>query len=276
MPQLDVGREFLFSPLDFDNVRRILYGKTGIQLANSKDSMVYSRLARRLRVLKISSVTEYLKYLAANRQEEQSFINALTTNLTSFFLEKHHFPELSDYLKKHPGKKRIWCAASSTGEEPYSIAITVAETFGGFTTPVEIIASDIDSAVLDKARAGIYNQSNVTDLSQEQLKEFFHRGFGSNQGKIRVVPELRKMVDFRKNNLTHSKWDIKPPIDIIFCRNVMIYFDKNTQVKILSQMVELMPADGLYFAGHSESFSNAGHLVAPLGKTLYRPVKGKP
>jgi chemotaxis protein methyltransferase CheR len=276
MPQLDAGREFLFSPLDFDNVRRILYGKTGIQLANSKDSMVYSRLARRLRVLKIGSVTEYLQYLEANRPEEQSFINALTTNLTSFFREKHHFPALREYLEKHPGKKRIWCAASSTGEEPYSIAMTVAETFGSFSTPVEIIATDIDSTVLDKARAGIYSLNDVNELSQEQLKEFFHRGKGSNQGKVSVVPELRKMVDFSQNNLAHSKWDIKPPIDIIFCRNVMIYFDKKTQVKILSQMVELMPEDGLYFAGHSESFSNAGHLVAPLGKTLYRPVKGKP
>ncbi len=275
MPQLDVGREFLFSQLDFDNVRRILYSKTGIQLADSKDSMVYSRLARRLRVLKISSVTAYLKYLEANRPEEQSFINALTTNLTSFFREKHHFPALRDYLEKHPGKKRIWCAASSTGEEPYSIAMTVAETFGSFNTPVEIIASDIDSTVLEKARAGIYIQDKVNDLSKEQLKEFFHRGKGSNQGKIRVVPELRKMVDFRQNNLTHSKWGITAPIDVIFCRNVMIYFDKNTQVKILSHMVELMPADGLYFAGHSESFSNAGHLVAPLGKTIYRPVKDK-
>jgi len=276
MGELEAGREFLFSRLDFDSVRKILYKKTGIQLADSKDSMVYSRLARRLRGLKITSVAEYLKYLEANRSEDQAFINALTTNLTSFFREKHHFPALRDYLKKHPGKKRIWCAASSTGEEPYSIAMTVAETFGCFTTPVEIIASDIDSAVLDKAKAGIYTQNNVTDLSQEQLKEFFHRGIGTNHGKIRVVPELRNMVDFRQNNLTHSKWDIKPLIDVIFCRNVMIYFDKDTQVKILSQMVDLMPADGLYFAGHSESFSNAGHLVAPLGKTLYRPVKGKP
>jgi chemotaxis protein methyltransferase CheR len=275
MPQLVVGREFLFSQLDFDNVRRILYSKTGIQLADSKDSMVYSRLARRLRVLKISSVASYLKYLEANHTEEQSFINALTTNLTSFFREQHHFPALRDYLEKNPGNKRIWCAASSTGEEPYSIAMTVAETFGSFNTPVEIIASDIDSTVLEKARAGIYSQNNVNDLSNNQLKEFFHRGIGSNQGKIKVVPELRKMVDFRQNNLTHSKWGIKAPIDVIFCRNVMIYFDKNTQVKILSQMVELMPADGLYFAGHSESFSNAGHLVAPLGKTIYRPVKDK-
>ncbi|MFT5653639.1 MAG: chemotaxis protein methyltransferase CheR [Psychromonas sp.] len=109
MPQLDIGREFLFSQLDFDNVRRILYSKTGIQLANSKDSMVYSRLARRLRVLKISSVTAYLKYLEANRPEEQSFINALTTNLTSFFREKHHFPALRNYLEKRPGKN-VFCA----------------------------------------------------------------------------------------------------------------------------------------------------------------------
>jgi chemotaxis protein methyltransferase CheR len=273
MTQLETNREFLFSQLDFDHVREILYKKSGIQLADSKDSMVYSRLARRLRILKINSVTEYLKYLEANNSEEQSFINALTTNLTSFFREKHHFPALREYLLTRPGKKRIWCAASSTGEEPYSIAITVAETFGTFITPVEIIATDIDSTVLEKARAGIYSENNISDLSKAHLKKFFHRGKGANQSRIRVVPELRKMVDFRQNNLTHPKWDIKPVIDVIFCRNVMIYFDKKTQIKILSQMVELMPADGLYVAGHSESFSNAGHLVHPLGKTLYRPVK---
>lgn len=275
MANLEAGREFLFGQLDFDNVRKILYKKTGIQLADSKDSMVYSRLARRLRALKLTSVREYLQYLEANRSEEQAFINALTTNLTSFFREKHHFPALRAYLETHPGKKRIWCAASSTGEEPYSIAMTVAETFGGFTTPVDIIASDIDSAVLDKARAGIYSQSSVSDLNQEQLKEFFHRGTGKNAGKVRVVPEMRKMVSFKQINLTHAKWDIKPQVDVIFCRNVMIYFDKGTQIKILSQMVELMPEDGLYVAGHSETFANAGHLVKPLGKTLYRPIKGK-
>ena len=273
MTQLETGREFLFSQLDFKNVQRILYKKSGIQLADSKDSMVYSRLARRLRALNISSVTEYLKYLEANNSEEQSFINALTTNLTSFFREKHHFPALREYLEKNPGKKRIWCAASSTGEEPYSIAMTVAETFGSFSTPIEIIASDIDSAVLEKARAGIYSQTNINELGNKRLKQFFHRGKGSQQGKVKVVPELRKMVSFKQINLTHTNWDIKAPIDIIFCRNVMIYFDKSTQIKILSNMVELMPADGLYVAGHSETFATAGHLVTPMGKTLYRPAK---
>jgi chemotaxis protein methyltransferase CheR len=275
MEQLERGREFSFSQSDFENVRKRLYKKSGIRLADGKDSMVYSRLARRLRSLKIGSVSEYLKYLEANSSEEQAFINALTTNLTSFFREKQHFPALREYLEKHPGKKRIWCAASSTGEEPYSIAMTVAETFGSFSTPIEIIASDIDSEVLEKARHGIYTQNNVSELSQDQLKEFFHRGKGSNQGLARAVPELRKMVSFRKINLTHAKWDISPTVDIIFCRNVMIYFDKATQIKILSQMVELMPADGLYVAGHSETFASAAHLIKPLGKTLYRPVKGR-
>jgi chemotaxis protein methyltransferase CheR len=273
MSQQEQVREFLFGQLDFDNVRKLLYKKTGIRLADSKDSMVYSRLARRLRNLKIASVAEYLKYLEANNSEEQAFINALTTNLTSFFREKQHFPALREYLEKHPGKRRIWCAASSTGEEPYSIAMTVAETFSSFTAPIEIIASDIDSTVLEKAREGIYNQSSVADLSQSQLKKFFYRGTGKNEGKVRVVPEMRKMVNFKQINLTHSKWDIEPQVDVLFCRNVMIYFDKDTQIKILSQMIKLMPEDGLYVAGHSETFASAGHLVTPLGKTLYRPVK---
>jgi chemotaxis protein methyltransferase CheR len=275
MSQQEQVREFLFGQLDFDNVRKLLYKKTGIRLADSKDSMVYSRLARRLRNLKIASVAEYLKYLEANNSEEQAFINALTTNLTSFFREKQHFPALREYLEKHPGKKRIWCAASSTGEEPYSIAMTVAETFSSFTAPIEIIASDIDSTVLEKAREGIYNQSSVADLSQSQLKKFFYRGTGKNVGKVRVVAEMRKMVNFKQINLTHSKWDIEPQVDVLFCRNVMIYFDKDTQIKILSQMIELMPEDGLYVAGHSETFASASHLVTPLGKTLYRPVKEK-
>jgi chemotaxis protein methyltransferase CheR len=268
-------KEFLFSQRDFDNIRQILYALTGIRLADSKDAMVYSRLARRLRALKIATFAQYLVFLKDNSAEEQSFINALTTNLTSFFREKHHFPVLRDYLQSHHGKKRIWCAASSTGEEPYSIAMTVAETFGSFSTNVEIIASDIDSAVLEKAEAGMYAQSSIKDLSQEQREQFFQNGKGSNAGKVRVVKELRKMVSFRQLNLTHSEWNIKPQVDVLFCRNVMIYFDKATQLKILERMVELMPADGMYVAGHSESFSNAGHLMTLIGKTVYRPVKGR-
>lgn len=267
-------KEFLFSRKDFDEVRRILYEKTGIRLAESKDSMVYSRLARRLRQLKIGSFTAYLHYLKKTQEEEQFFINSLTTNLTSFFRESHHFPILRQYLEKHPGRKRIWCAASSTGEEPYSIAMTVAETFGSFSTEVEIIASDIDSAVLEKASAGIYTLNNIENLTNEQRKHFFLKGKGAQHGKVKVVTKLRDMVSFRKINLTDNNWDIEPKIDIIFCRNVMIYFDKATQLNILAKMVALMSSEGLYIAGHSETFSNAGHLVRPLGKTVYCPTKG--
>ena len=268
-------KEFLFSRQDFEHIREILYAKTGIRLADSKDSMVYSRLARRLRVLKIPTFAKYLLFLQQNTEEDQSFINALTTNLTSFFREQHHFPLLKEYLNAHPGKKRIWCAASSTGEEPYSIAMTVAETYGSFNTEVEIIASDIDSAVLEKASMGVYTQNNIKDLDKDMCKQFLQRGKGSNAGSIRVVPELRKMVQFRQINLTHNKWDIEPVVDVLFCRNVMIYFDKATQLKILSRMVALMPPDGLYLAGHSENFSGAGHLVTLIGKTVYRPVTVK-
>ncbi|MFT5312208.1 MAG: chemotaxis protein methyltransferase CheR [Paraglaciecola sp.] len=275
MLSLGTNKEFLFNQQDFDHIREILYVKAGIRLADSKDSMVYSRLARRLRALKIPTFSKYLLFLHQNPVEEQSFINALTTNLTSFFREKHHFPVLEAYLRTHPGKKRIWCAASSTGEEPYSIAMTVAKTYKSFVTEVEIIASDIDSAVLELASSGVYAQSSIKNLNQDICKQFLQRGKGSNAGKVRVVPELRNMVDFRQINLTHTNWNIEPQVDVLFCRNVMIYFDKTTQVEILSRMVALMPADGLYIAGHSETFTGAGHLVTLIGKTVYQPAKGR-
>ncbi|MGJ8682718.1 CheR family methyltransferase [Paraglaciecola sp.] len=267
-------KEFTFRRQEFDKIRELLYQKTGIRLADSKDSMVYSRLARRLRALKLKTFSEYLGYLHSHPSEEQSFIDSLTTNLTSFFREKHHFPLLKDYIHRHPGPLKIWCSASSTGEEPYSIAMTVVEAYGCFNPPVEIIASDIDTTVLQKAKQGVYSLDNVKNLSVEQKKRFFHKGVGANQGKVRVVPELAKMVTFQQINLTHNKWALKGPIDVIFCRNVMIYFDKPTQLEILTRMVRLMPKTGIYIAGHSETFAGAGHLVTPLGNTIYQPVGG--
>lgn len=269
--QASADREFNYSRSDFDAVRRMLYQLTGIRLADSKDSMVYSRLVRRIRALKLSSFQHYLGYLEQHGEEKEHFINALTTNLTSFFREPHHFDILADYLRAHPQTKTIWCAASSTGEEPYSIAMVVAETFGRFDTPVQIIASDIDSQVLQKARAGIYAEDRIRGLDPQRCKQFFHRGTGSKQGLVRVVPELQQMVQFKQLNLLDSKWDIQPPLDIIFCRNVMIYFDKETQLRILERMVKLLLPQGLYIAGHSENFSQATHLVKAAGHTTYVP-----
>ncbi len=269
----DAQKEFAFSKEDFERVRRALYQKAGINLSDTKGSLVYSRLARRLRALSLNSFDDYLTYLKRTPEEDENFINALTTNLTSFFRESHHFTALTEYLRTHPGERTIWCAASSTGEEPYSIAMTVAEVFESFDTPVSIIASDIDSSVLAKAQAGVYSADAISKLSAVQCRNFLHRGKGANKGKIRVVPELRKMVTFRRLNLMDVTWPIRAPIDVIFCRNVMIYFDKPTQHNILKRMIALQPDDGLYFAGHSENFNKATDLVVPVGKTIYKPAR---
>lgn len=264
-------REFSYSRADFDVVRQRLLQLTGIRLADSKDSMVYSRLVRRIRALRLNSFQDYFAYLEQHSAEYEQFINSLTTNLTSFFREPHHFDILSDYLNKHPDTKTIWCAASSTGEEPYSIAMVVAEFFGRFDVPVQIIATDIDSQVLQKAKAGVYAAERISSLDPQRIKQFFYRGTGSKAGLVKVVPELQQMVQFRQLNLLAKQWDLRGPVDIIFCRNVMIYFDKPTQLNILDRMIHLMSPAGLYMAGHSENFSHATHLVKSAGQTTYIP-----
>lgn len=264
-------REFHYGKPDFEAVRSLLYQLTGIRLADSKDSMVYSRLARRLRALRLTTFPDYLAYLNRHSAEEELFINALTTNLTSFFREPHHFDVLQQYLAHHPETRQIWCAASSTGEEPYSIAMVVAEHFGRFDTPIKIIATDIDSNVLRHGEQGIYQIDRIKGLPEQRCKQFFFKGKGPRAGYVKVVPELRAMVEFRQLNLLSPNWSVKAPINIIFCRNVMIYFDRPTQLTILERMIKLLPNNGLYVAGHSENFSHASHLVKPAGKTTYRP-----
>ena len=270
----DTQKEFAYSREDFERVRQRLLTLAGIKLADSKDAMVYSRLVRRLRTLGLDSFDSYLKYLKKTPAEEQLFINALTTNLTAFFRESHHFTALTEYLRQNRRVKTIWCAASSTGEEPYSIAMTVAQALGTFTPGISIVASDIDSSVLAKARTGIYNSDAVAKLPLDICKQFFHRGKGKHADKVKVVDEIRKMVQFRQINLLADNWPVRGPIDILFCRNVMIYFDRATQLKILQKMVALMPPESRYFAGHSENFGHASSLITPLGQTIYRPAYG--
>lgn len=266
-------REFTYTLADFEQVSRILYRLTGIRLAPNKDSMVYSRLVRRIRALSLSGFEQYLQYLQQNPSEEQAFINALTTNLTAFFREPHHFELLQQYALSQP-LDRIWCAACSSGEEAYSIAMTLVETFGRFDLPIQLMASDIDSQVLATARQGIYPLDRVKNMSAERLKTFFYRGTGSQQGRVKVVPELQRMVQFKQINLLEANWPIPKNLDVIFCRNVMIYFDKETQLRLLERMVALLKPEGLYMAGHSENFSLMGSLVQTVGKTTYSPSLG--
>lgn len=272
----DATREFVFTDADFERIRTLIHRHAGISLAPVKRDMVYSRLARRLRATGKASFTAYLDWLERSGGDEwERFVNSLTTNLTSFFREEHHFPLLAEHLRRIGTKReiRIWCSASSTGEEPYSLAMTVAETFSS-PGHVSIVASDIDTSVLETARRGVYPADRVEKLSPERLRRFFLRGTGAQEGMVSVRPELQRMIDFRRINLLDPNWSIKGPLDVIFCRNVMIYFDKPTQYKILSRFSPLLQEDGLLFAGHSESFLHAADIFRSQGKTVYAPVKG--
>ena len=265
-------KEFNFTRSDFERVRTLIYQRAGISLADSKQEMVYSRLARRLRAIGISSFARYLDDLEAGRlgEEWESFTNALTTNLTSFFREAHHFPLLAEHLlTQRDGLTTIWCSAASTGEEPYSIAMTACETFNTLTPPVQIIATDIDTNVLATGANGVYGIERIDKMAPERVKRFFQRGKGEQQGMVRVRPELRQLVDFRQLNLLSDKWPLSGQFDAIFCRNVMIYFDKGTQRKILSRFVPLMQPTALLLAGHSENFLYVSESLKLRGKTVY-------
>jgi chemotaxis protein methyltransferase CheR len=265
-------RGYEFTEEDFRKVSRLIYEHIGIALKPTKRDMVYSRLVRRLRVTGVASFRDYLVLVEDKTGAEwEAFVNALTTNLTAFFRESHHFPLLAEHLLKHNGRGEfsIWCAAASTGEEPYSIAMTVAETLGSFTSPVTIIASDVDTNVLDKAESGIYPEERIAKLDSALVKRFFLRGTGAQAGYVKVRAELQAMVKFRQINLLANEWPIRQPLDVIFCRNVMIYFDRATQLRILQRFAPLLQPDGLLFAGHSENFHHAAHLFRSRGKTVY-------
>ena len=268
-------REFVFTSADFERVRKLIYDHAGIALSAAKQDMVYSRLARRLRETHTKTFGDYLALLErGDKAEWEKFVNSLTTNLTSFFREPHHFPLLAEHLKKIQGRSpiKIWCSAASTGEEPYSIAMTVVEALGGFNTPVSIVASDLDTNVLAIAAKGSYGPDRVDKLSPERLHRFFVKASAAPDGQYTIRPELRRMVTFQRLNLLESNWTVRGPFDALFCRNVMIYFDKPTQYKILSRFAPLMSPDGLLFAGHSESFLHAADLFRSQGKTVYEPI----
>ena len=265
--------EYHMSTRDFDRVCELIRGHAGIALNPSKKSMVYSRLARRLRATGKKSFEEYLDFLegGGSSSEWQDFVNALTTNLTSFFRESHHFPVLTEHLQKLKSKPRIniWCCAASTGEEPYSIAITAMEAFGSLAPPVRILATDIDTNVLSTAQAGSYREDSVARMEPNLLRRYFLRGSGANEGFVRVRPEVAGLVTFRPLNLLAQGWPLRAGFDVIFCRNVMIYFDKKTQIGLLERFAPLLNPGGLLFVGHSENFSQARNLFHLLGKTVY-------
>ena len=267
------GREFAWSNADFARVQQLIYQRAGISLHDGKHAMVYSRLSRRLRDTGHGSFKDYLDWLQGQDGPEwQEFINALTTNLTAFFREQHHFDILAGLLRKRPsGPWSVWCNAASTGEEPYSIVITALETLNP-QAAFKLAASDIDSRVLEAAARGVYRAQGLKGLSQERLQKFFMRGKAGNEGLIRVRPELRRPIEFLNVNLIRDDWPFREPFDIVFCRNVMIYFDAPTQRRVLERIHRVLKPGGTLFVGHAENFSESRDLFALRGKTVYERV----
>ena len=264
-------REFAWTQADFSRVQSLIYQRAGISLHDGKHAMVYSRLSRRLRDTGHQSFRDYLGWLETHDGGEwQEFINALTTNLTSFFREHHHFDILADHLKSNPANTawRVWCNAASTGEEPYSLVMTAMDALGP-NANFKLWASDIDSKVLATAERGVYRLEGLKGIDAARMQRFFLRGKGANEGMLRVKPELQRMVEFLSVNLIRDDWPFREQFDVVFCRNVMIYFDSPTQRSVLQKIHRVMKPGGLLFVGHSENFNESRDLFVLRGKTVY-------
>lgn len=272
---MDIKREFVYTKQDFQCVQRLIHDYAGISLNESKNELVYNRLAKRLRQHKLVYFSDYLALLQESTHPEwQGFINALTTNLTAFFREQHHFTYLTKYLHAHFAQVseqrpvKIWCAASSSGEEAYSIAMSAAESYQRISPPVKILATDLDTEVLAVARKGIYYIENISRLTEDQRARFLLRGSGSKQGQVMIRKELRSLITFNQLNLL-STWPMQDKFDVIFCRNVLIYFDKETQYRVLEKFAQHLNSGGLLIVGHAESFPQAEHIFKLDRQTVY-------
>ncbi|GGK64817.1 CheR family methyltransferase [Amphritea balenae] len=269
-------RDYKFTTQQFNLVRERLYSSAGIALADHKQDMVYNRLIRRLRCLNLNSFEAYFEYLQDNESEQTFFINALTTNLTSFFREKHHFDFIRDQivperLHGHDRKLRFWSAGCSMGEEAYSLAMTLCNAgISPASWDLKILATDIDSAVLQTARQGIYDL-NRSNISRSDLQKWFLKGRGKQEGLIRIKSTLQELISFRQLNLM-DEWPIKSSFDAIFCRNVMIYFDAPTQKILLDRMAKMLKPGGYLFVGHSEALVRQQQMFELIGRTIYRKV----
>ncbi|GLX76823.1 chemotaxis protein methyltransferase 3 [Thalassotalea insulae] len=272
-------RPFRLTDKEFNFVCQFVYDTAGIVLNASKREMVYRRLTRVIKERKLASFSQYCQLLKQNpEQEKHYFINAITTNLTSFFREKHHFDyllsiELPQLLKRNKQQQRIriWSSATSTGEEAYSIAAIVYESCKQSLSSwdIKILATDIDGNVLAKGKAGIYDEKRIEDVPSVYLKPYFIKGTGENAHKVKVAQCLRNLLTFKELNLLHQ-WPMKGPFDIIFCRNVIIYFDKKTQIELFERFYEMLAPGGLLILGHSENLGHYQQYFKNVGRTIFR------
>jgi chemotaxis protein methyltransferase CheR len=270
-------REFRFDDQDFRFLSQLAYEQTGIVLSDHKRDMVYGRLARRLRALDLTDFTDYCIFLKSDEGsvEISHLVNAITTNLTSFFRENHHFQHLRDeviapMLQQKNQRLRIWSAACSSGMEPYSIAMSLkhaARDLSGWDA--RILATDIDSNMLNIAIHGEYSASELKNIPPEYHSYFQH---STRTERLRMKEELQSMIAFRQLNLL-APWPMKGTFDAVFCRNVVIYFDKPTKEKLFARIAETLKPNGWLYIGHSENLHNISDRFQLVGRTIYRKVK---
>jgi len=280
---LEMTSGITMTDAEFALLSSLMYEHSGIQLKESKRELLKGRLAKRLRRYGYESFAQYYDHLKnqdPRGTELQEMINAVTTHKTSFFRESHHFEYLRDRLLV-PARRaaaqgqrapiRIWSAGCSSGEEPYSIAITIVANLERINTwDVKILGSDIDTDVLEKARTAIYPRESVSDLPLDLLRQNFLSGRGEQAGFVQLKPEIRSLVKFGRVNLLEEPWPFRGKFDVIFCRNVMIYFDRDVQRYVLERFAKYMKPGGLFFAGHSENLFWLGESFQPIGGTVYQ------
>ncbi len=278
-----MNEEFDLTERDFRKLQDLVFDITGISLSDAKRTLVYRRFAPRIKSLNLNGFKEYCELIASgDKNEITHFSNAITTNLTAFFRENHHFEFLAKkalpLLKEKNSKTRqirIWSAGCSTGEEPYSIAITLKENMPDLEAwDVKVLATDLDTGSLGKAKAGIYTEKILEKISKEQCRRWFLKGKQSNQDKIKVSPELQSLIHFQPLNLM-TNWPFKNHFDLIFCRNVLIYFDKPTQKMLAEKFSSVQKVGGHLIIGHSESLQNVTPFYRLTGQTIYERTDHK-
>jgi len=270
------------SDQEFHALQAFLEELIGVKLTDAKRALVISRLSKRIRELKLPNYKSYMDLVQRDSEELQVLFNRITTNVTQFFREYHHFKYLEQtFLPRivadpvHNSRKilRVWSAACSTGEEPYSLAICLQEFFKKHPGwKIQILASDVNTEALAKARAGIYDKKEINGIPYNLLKTYFKMGINENAGKFKAKESLKNMITFRQINLVaKGMYPITDPLHIIFCRNVFIYFDKQTQRDIINRFANHLHADGVLMIGHSESINslNSANNWKLVGQTIY-------
>ncbi len=272
-------KQFDYTDRHFKKICGLIYDHTGITMPDTKSQLVYSRISKRIRSLSLNNFDEYCQLISSknNDSEIKHFINSVTTNLTGFFREEHHFEYLSKTIlpelklkHQYDRRIRIWSCACSTGKEPYSIAIAIKESpvnLNGWD--VKILATDIDTDVLNVGKTGVYNEDDTKGLTDSQIKKYFRKGRGENEGMLKASKALRDLITFKQLNLMHD-WPMRKSFDVVFCRNVIIYFNKETQAFLFKKIANQMNSDSYLMLGHSESLFNVNDDFKLLGKTIYQ------